>query len=142
MVNHPPQVKISLFSPPEGDYTTTGPFELAIENNLFNVYALFSYFEGYGGKGKSCGKLTVNVFHQVTDSEALVQCKDDDVDTLHCLILCSQNGAQDVKWSMNLKLEDVKKQGSALEIALDQVSSLLMFIEANGNTDGLYETVP
>ncbi|KAK0209937.1 glycopeptide [Armillaria fumosa] len=73
-------VEITLKNPTAPGAGSSVDLSIIKPNNVFNVPASFSYFNGCDGQGKSCSSSDcVDAFHTATDWDALVQCEDDDV---------------------------------------------------------------
>ncbi|KAK0471813.1 hypothetical protein IW261DRAFT_1666933 [Armillaria novae-zelandiae] len=73
-------VEITLKNPTAPGAGSSVDLSIIEPNNVFNVPASFSYFNGCEGEGKSCSSSDcVDAFHVATDWDALVQCEDDDV---------------------------------------------------------------
>ncbi|KAK0442520.1 Glp-like protein [Desarmillaria tabescens] len=73
-------VEITLKNPTAPGAGSSVDLSIIEPNNVFNVPASFSYFNGCDGEGKSCNSSDcTDAFHKATDWEALVQCEVDDV---------------------------------------------------------------
>ncbi|KAK0201321.1 glycopeptide [Desarmillaria ectypa] len=73
-------VEVTLKNPKAPGAGSSVDLSIIEPNNVFNVPASFSYFNGCDGQGKSCNSSNcADAFHEANDWEALVQCEVDDV---------------------------------------------------------------